>query len=107
MQQAVNVDAVVRQVGPRPLAPGNLAGVENGMIGKAVNEAVANTAAYFEPLLNDADAAWLLGDMHVKTLQRMARYGQIPSHKIGRFWYFRASELNTWLKSSCAVSKVC
>jgi excisionase family DNA binding protein len=85
------------------LTPGNLVGVENGMIGQAVNEVVANTAAYFEPLLNDESAARLLGGMHIKTLQRRARNGQIPTHKIGRYWYFRASELNAWLKSA----KVC
>jgi excisionase family DNA binding protein len=41
--------------------------------------------------------------MHIKTLQRMARNAEIPTHKIGRYWYFRASELNAWLKSG----KVC
>ena len=51
----------------------------------------------FEPLLNDEQTAHLLGGMHVKTLQRMARSGQIPTHKIGRFWYFRASALDKWL----------
>jgi hypothetical protein len=35
--------------------------------------------------------------MHVKTRQRSARTGQIPSHTIGRYWYFRASELDKWL----------
>jgi excisionase family DNA binding protein len=73
---------------------------------QVVNEVAANPAAmggYFEPLLNDVDAARLLGGMHLKTLQRMARNAQIPSHKIGRYWYFRASELNAWLNSA----KVC
>jgi excisionase family DNA binding protein len=56
---------------------------------------LSNTA--FEPLLNDEQTAQLLGGMHPKTLQRMARSGQIPAHKIGRFWYFRASELDKWL----------
>ena len=51
----------------------------------------------FEPLLSDVQAAQLLGGMHVKTLQRMARTQEIPAHKIGRFWYFRASELDKWL----------
>jgi excisionase family DNA binding protein len=51
----------------------------------------------FEPLLNDEKAAEMLGGMHPKTLQRMARSGQIPAHKIGRFWYFRASELDRWI----------
>jgi excisionase family DNA binding protein len=69
-----------------------------------VNEVAASHAAmngyFFEPLLNDVNAAGLLGGMHVKTLQRMARNAQIPTHKIGRYWYFRASELNEWLKTA-------
>ncbi len=51
----------------------------------------------FEPLLDAPQAAQLLGGMHVKTLQRLARSHDIPGYQIGRFWYFRASELNTWL----------
>lgn len=54
----------------------------------------------FEPLLNDSQAAQLLGGMHPKTLQRMARTQQVPAHKIGRFWYFRASELDKWLNGA-------
>lgn len=55
------------------------------------------TAGTFEPLLDAAQAAELLGGMHVKTLQRLARSNTVPGYQIGRFWYFRASELNTWL----------
>jgi excisionase family DNA binding protein len=58
----------------------------------------------FEPLLSAAQAADLLGGMHVKTLMQMARKRRVPAHKIGRFWYFRASELNDWFNSSCTVS---
>jgi excisionase family DNA binding protein len=56
-----------------------------------------NSNRLFEPLLNDEQTAELLGGMHPKTLQRMARSGRIPAHKIGRFWYFRASALDKWL----------
>ena len=59
----------------------------------------------FEPLLRTAQAADLLGGMHVKTLMQMARKRRVPAHKIGRFWYFRASELNDWLNSSCTESR--
>ena len=71
-----------------------------------INELAAGNAApggYFEPLLSDVDAALLLGGMHVKTLQRMARNGQVPAHRFGKPWFFRASELDAWLKSA----KVC
>jgi excisionase family DNA binding protein len=58
---------------------------------------------YFEPLLTDEQAGQLLG-LHPKTLQRLARTGQITAHRIGRFWRYRASELDRWLAGtlSCA-----
>ena len=57
------------------------------------------TIMTFEPLLNDREAATLLGGLHPKTLQRMARLGRIPAYRVGRFWRFRASELDKWLKA--------
>jgi len=50
-----------------------------------------------EPLLNDAEAAKFLGGLHPKTVQRMARRGEIPHYRIGKYYRYRASELNTWL----------
>lgn len=50
----------------------------------------------FEPLLTDEQAGRLLG-LHPKTLQRLARAGKITAHRIGRFWRYRASELDRWL----------
>ena len=53
----------------------------------------------FEPLIGCADAAKLLGNIHVKTLQRYARSGTLAGYRIGGHWYFRASELDSWLRS--------
>jgi|SRR5208337_2653018 len=53
----------------------------------------------FEPLITSPAAAKLLGDIHVKTLQRYARRGSLPGYQIGGHWYFRASELDSWLRS--------
>jgi excisionase family DNA binding protein len=50
----------------------------------------------FEPLLSDAEAAQLLG-LHPKTVQRMARRGEIPHYRFGKYYRYRASELNEWL----------
>jgi excisionase family DNA binding protein len=50
----------------------------------------------FEPLLDSTEAASLLR-IHPKTLQRMARNGEIDGIQIGRLWRFRASVLNSWL----------
>ena len=52
----------------------------------------------FEPLIDSIAAAELLR-IHRKTVERMALRGEIPGHKIGRFWRFRPSELDEWLRS--------
>jgi excisionase family DNA binding protein len=58
----------------------------------------------FEPLIGSNDAARLLGNIHVKTLQRYARQRRIPAYQIGGHWYFRASELDSWLRSQINLS---
>jgi len=52
----------------------------------------------FEPLIDSAAAAELL-KVHRKTLERLALRGEVPGHKVGKFWRFRASELDEWLRS--------
>jgi excisionase family DNA binding protein len=52
----------------------------------------------FEPLVDTHQAAALLGN-HPKTLQKMAWAGTVPCHRIGDLWRFRASELDTWLRT--------
>ena len=56
----------------------------------------------FEPLLDSDEAAALL-KIHPKTLQRMARNGQIAGIQIGKLWRFRASVLDEWLNVKAAV----
>jgi excisionase family DNA binding protein len=55
------------------------------------------TNAAFEPLLDSDEAAALLR-IHPKTLQRLARTGEIAGIQIGRLWRFRVSALNRWLQ---------
>lgn len=50
----------------------------------------------FEPLLDSDQAAKLLR-IHPKTLQKMARRGEIHGSHVGKLWRFRASDLNDWL----------
>lgn len=52
----------------------------------------------FEALISARQAARLLGNLHVKTLQRYARLGRLPGYQIGGHWYFRESELDAWLR---------
>ena len=50
----------------------------------------------FEPLLSDSQVGQLLG-LHPKTVQRLARKGEIPAVRIGRYWRFRATALDSWI----------
>jgi excisionase family DNA binding protein len=56
----------------------------------------------YEPLINDAEAARFLGGLHPKTVQRMARRGQLPAYRIGKYWRYLASELRDWLRLQSA-----
>ena len=51
----------------------------------------------FEPLLDSEEAAALL-KIHPKTLQKLARHGEVDAIQIGKLWRFRASALNRWLE---------
>ena len=55
----------------------------------------------FESLLDSDEAAGLL-KIHPKTLQKMARSGEVSGIRIGKLWRFRASELDRWLQSQVA-----
>lgn len=55
----------------------------------------------FERLLDSEEAASLL-KIHPKTLQKMARNGEIVGVQIGKLWRFRASVLNAWLQQKMA-----
>jgi excisionase family DNA binding protein len=51
----------------------------------------------FEPLLDSEEAAALL-KIHPKTLQKLARNGEVTAIQIGKLWRFRASALDEWVK---------
>jgi excisionase family DNA binding protein len=68
---------------------------------KSVATLQLSTSGQFERLLDSDEAAALLG-IHKKTLQRMARSGEVPGVQIGDLWRFRASSLNDWLASRLA-----
>ena len=58
---------------------------------------VSSYDATFEPLLDSSEAAALL-KIHPKTLQKLARNGEIAAIQIGKLWRFRVSALNEWLE---------
>jgi excisionase family DNA binding protein len=84
-----------------------VAKTHSGMASSAEQETaparIAGTVS--EPLLDCVRAAALLGDLHPKTVERWAREGRIPAYRYFKRWRFRASELETWLRSH--VNSVC
>ena len=54
-----------------------------------------------EPLLDSEQAAALM-QIHPKTLQKLARRGEIRALQIGKVWRFRASVLGEWIEQKLA-----
>ena len=57
---------------------------------------VSQPFPHFERLVDSREAAALL-QIHPKTLQRLARKGEIRAMRIGKLWRFRASDLDAWV----------
>jgi excisionase family DNA binding protein len=52
----------------------------------------------FEQLLDVEQGAILLR-IHPKTLQALARRGEVPCLRMGKYWRFRESSLDAWVQS--------
>ena len=55
-------------------------------------------ALTYEPLMDEKQVAQFLGGLHPKTVQRMARRGELPHCRVGKYYRFRASELDAWIQ---------
>ena len=64
-------------------------------------QAFSTSAFAAEPLLDSDQAAAIL-KIHPKSLQRMARRGDIRALQIGKVWRFRASVLDEWIQQQLA-----
>jgi excisionase family DNA binding protein len=62
----------------------------------AIESMMAANPSLFEPLLTADEAAGHLR-IHVKTLQKLARDGRVPSVRMGKYWRFRLSTLDHWV----------
>lgn len=51
-----------------------------------------------EALLTSNEASQVL-KIHPKVLERMAKRGEIPALKVGKFWRYRATALDAWINS--------
>jgi excisionase family DNA binding protein len=51
-----------------------------------------------EALLTSNEASQVL-KIHPKVLERMAKRGEVPALKVGKFWRYRATALDAWINS--------
>jgi excisionase family DNA binding protein len=51
-----------------------------------------------EILLTSIEASRAL-KIHPKVLERMAKRGEVPALKVGKFWRYRVSALDAWINS--------
>ena len=51
-----------------------------------------------ETLLTSKEASRVL-KIHPKVLERMAKRGEVPALKVGKFWRYRATTLDAWINS--------
>ncbi len=58
----------------------------------------------FEPLLDVPEAAELLR-VHPKTVQALARAGKVPCFRMGKYWRFRKSALESWVDEQLQSSQ--
>jgi excisionase family DNA binding protein len=63
-----------------------------------IGQARVTSVEVFEPMLTAEEAAAQLR-LHTKTLQRYAREGRVPCMRQGKYWRFRLSSLDLWVRS--------
>ena len=54
-----------------------------------------------EPLLDSEQAAAIM-QIHPKTLQKLARKGDVRGLHVGKLWRFRASDISRWIDEQLA-----
>ncbi len=51
-----------------------------------------------QALLTSREAAQIL-KIHPKVLERMAKRGEVPALKVGKFWRYHAATLDAWIQT--------
>jgi len=63
-----------------------------------VISSINTTLKGVEILLTTNEACQVL-KIHPKVLERMAKRGDVPALKVGKFWRYRATALDAWINS--------
>ena len=83
----------------RSESPGNQRTVESTSSPTARGDCDLSGESHgIEPLLTSKEASQVLR-IHPKVLERMAKRGEIPALKVGKFWRYRTSALDAWINS--------
>lgn len=83
----------------RSETPGNRRTVESTSSPAARGDTYSSAESHgIEPPLTSKEASQVLR-IHPKVLERMAKRGEIPALKVGKFWRYRASALDGWINS--------
>lgn len=57
-----------------------------------------------EPLITSPHVGKILG-LHPKVVERMAKRGELPALKVGKFWRYRATALDEWIRARLRTSQ--
>jgi excisionase family DNA binding protein len=69
------------------------------LLSPSARESLVNSLPHgIEALLTTKEASQIL-KIHPKVLERMAKRGEVPALKVGKFWRYRATTLDAWINS--------
>jgi excisionase family DNA binding protein len=68
------------------------------------NDRIGGASNAIEALLTTKEASEIL-KIHPKVLERMAKRGDLPALKVGKFWRYRATALDAWIDSRLKLSR--
>jgi excisionase family DNA binding protein len=72
---------------------------ESRSLSSSAGEHLLNSLTHgIEVLLTTREASQILR-IHPKVLERMAKRGEVPALKVGKFWRYRATTLDAWINS--------
>jgi excisionase family DNA binding protein len=75
-----------------------LVAIERGPHETDADRSTQESPSLLEVLLTSKEASQIL-KIHPKVLERMAKRGEVPALKVGKFWRYRATTLDAWINS--------
>ncbi len=73
-------------------------------LGAKIQSRSAYASHWVEVLLTSREAAEIL-KIHPKVLERVAKRGEVPALKVGKFWRYSSMALDDWIHSRLESSR--